>query len=278
MTNINRFFQHGQKAKQYRIQHFGRLIESIARCENNLLERFHASIWFYLFSSTMNYSSISLYMPIVGLMLLLPACLALHKWVESDLEIEKSTHNLFAHVFAALLGSFLISSVLPYLVANSFPHWLFYAIAVGNIFPISFPIMSQTSFPIDERVRKVESTLLLAFSLQCGLVSLVCFPQGLILLVSSLFIVAPFLHSKVPRAVMLLAHPVVLLTASWAIYNYLFETSQISTMGEVENATLAMYSNENSNVYQLWMYSALPIWSALWTCRNLIRPGKLKVS
>jgi len=39
-----------------------RVAEGILRSENNLLERVHASIWFYIFSTVNNYSSISLYM------------------------------------------------------------------------------------------------------------------------------------------------------------------------------------------------------------------------
>ena len=49
-----------------------RLAEGILRSQNNLLERLHASIWFYMFSSLHHYSSISLYMPSIGLILLLP--------------------------------------------------------------------------------------------------------------------------------------------------------------------------------------------------------------
>ena len=49
-----------------------RLAEGVLRSQNNLLERLHASIWFYMFSSLHHYSSISLYMPSIGLILLLP--------------------------------------------------------------------------------------------------------------------------------------------------------------------------------------------------------------
>ena len=66
----------------YGLHHYGRLVESILRSENNLLERLHASVWFYIFSSPTHYSSISLYMPTVGLMLLLPTLIALRKWVQ----------------------------------------------------------------------------------------------------------------------------------------------------------------------------------------------------
>ena len=58
-----------------------RVAEGLLRSENNLLERVHASIWFYIFSTISNYSSISLYMPIIGLLLLLPLGLALKEWV-----------------------------------------------------------------------------------------------------------------------------------------------------------------------------------------------------
>ena len=71
-----------------------RVAEGILRSENNLLERVHASIWFYIFSTVNNYSSISLYMPIIGLVLLLPLGLALKEWVTvEDITLDQAVKD-----------------------------------------------------------------------------------------------------------------------------------------------------------------------------------------
>ncbi|CBY37989.1 unnamed protein product, partial [Oikopleura dioica] len=69
-----------KQSRIYGDEHFGRLIEHLLRAENNLLERLHASIWFYIYSSVNNYSSISLYMPAAGLLFLVPAVTVLKSW------------------------------------------------------------------------------------------------------------------------------------------------------------------------------------------------------
>ena len=253
-------------------------MESILRCENNLLERFHASIWFYIFSSPTQYSSISLYMPIVGMMLLLPAGVALHKWVQSepdDAQKDGEHSSLLSNIFRTVFCTSICTVLLPYLTSVYFPAGIFTAIMLVNFLPVFLPVFA-CGIETDDAVRKIESTVLLLFSLQCGLVSLVCFPQGLILLISSLFITIPFLHPKVPKWLMILGHPVFLLLITYGIYQSQFGNFEFN-ISEVENAVVKLYENDNSNVYKLWNFSVLPVWAALWSCRYNLRPAKLKL-
>ena len=53
-------------------QLFLRIVESVCRSLNNLMERFHQSFFFYLLPSTYRYISIGVYMRPLGLILLAP--------------------------------------------------------------------------------------------------------------------------------------------------------------------------------------------------------------
>ena len=280
--------QKGPASKHYRIQHLGRLVESFLRSENNLLERLHASIWFYIFSSVRHYSSISLYMPIVGMMLLLPAMTALQKWINSE-ETEKVGKFLGKSVSNGILALFL-AIVLPSLAKKMAPKYIFPAICISNIGMIwkqiqtkskiaennlvifltfkifkslSVPIFIPTCLTAEKPNSKGECFLLLIFTLQTALISLVCFSQGLPILITGICIVLPLIQSKTPKGLVLIAHPVTMLVATYALYMYLFSAVQID-YSDLESKTLYIFNSENSNLYNIWMFSVLPVWSSIW--------------
>jgi len=254
----------------YRLHHYGRLVESILRCENNLLERLHASIWFYIFSSPTHYSSISLYMPTVGLMLLLPTLIALRKWVQAEECDPSCVASLNLLVLASSAFSLVFAFLLPNLAAHFAPNLLFTSIALANVLPFvsAGVVVRQSSEALksnSSNMFRVQSSVLLLFALQCGLAALVCFPQGLALLISGAFVVFPLHREQCPQVAMLPAHPVVLLSSGFLLYRFIFGSFESPSLELFEQEAVRLFWNENSNLYQLWMYSALPVWSALWT-------------
>ena len=115
---------------------------------------------------------------------------------------------------------------------------------------------------------KGESFLLLLFTLQSALISLVCFSQGLPILITGVFVVLPFIKSELPKGLLLLAHPIVLLLATYTIYLYIF-SSVVIDYHELESKVLYMFNSENSNLYSIWMFSVLPVWSAIWAAGKI---------
>ena len=70
-------------------------------------------------------------MPIVGMMLLLPAMTALQKWINSEAD-EKVGMFLGKSVSNGILALFL-AIVLPSLAKNMAPQYIFPAICISNI-------------------------------------------------------------------------------------------------------------------------------------------------
>jgi hypothetical protein len=214
-------------------------------------------------------------MPIVGLMLLFPTMIALQKWIQPTPEDEKvnDESKCLLLTFTALVLSLLFNISLPFFLTDK----IVFGLLAANLAPLAFPLFFRHTFSEDAISRKVASGFLLLFSLQCGLVSLVCFPQGLLLLMSSFFITLPFVRHEIPGFLMLLAHPIILAIVTYSGYQMNFGHQELPGVGELKEVLINLYSNENSNLYQLWMYSVLPIWSSLWTFHALKKgPEKLK--
>ena len=128
---------------------------------------------------------------------------------------------------------------------------------------LSVPIFIPTCLTAEKPNSKGECFLLLIFTLQTALISLVCFSQGLPILITGICIVLPLIQSKTPKGLVLIAHPVTMLVATYALYMYLFSAVQID-YSDLESKTLNIFNSENSNLYNIWMFSVLPVWSSIW--------------
>ncbi|XP_059094884.1 glycosylphosphatidylinositol anchor attachment 1 protein-like [Tigriopus californicus] len=71
----------------------GRIMESVFRSLNNLLERFHQSFFFYLLPSSSQYVSIGMYMPGFGLLAGSLVVLALGMWCECVAKSQKERNS-----------------------------------------------------------------------------------------------------------------------------------------------------------------------------------------
>merc|ERR1712048_1296362 len=229
------------------------LAESILRTQNNLLERLHASIWFYMFSSINHYSSISLYMPTVGLLLALPLLFGLKRWLMSD---DMQLGNFAVEIKSVLLlafGSQLLNWVglmLSRLQAQ-------YILPAGLLCLVVLPLISlvcrKSYHP------KISSAIILLYSLQCGLLSLVCFSQALFLAMGGLFITIAFKRDK-PH-LLLLAHPVLLFSLAALASFYLdTETLDLSVLVDFWRQIL---DSDYSSLPEIMAFSAVPTWCAL---------------
>ena len=158
--------------RQLNIMH---LAESILRSQNNLLERLHASIWFYMFSSINHYASISLYMPTAGLLLLLPLLFGLKRWLTSS---DISLGDFAEQMRPVLLLAFSIQLV-TFGGLTLVRLYRDYLIPVALVCLVVCPLLSllcRRSYHA-----KISASVILIYSLQCGLLSLVCFSQGFLL-------------------------------------------------------------------------------------------------
>ena len=177
----------------YRLLNVMHLAELVLRSENNLLERLHASIWFYMFSSINHYASISLYMPTAGLLVALPLLFGLK---ESGLILNKTfkyfllksngkrwltSGDIKLGDFAEQMRPVMLLAFLVQLVTFGGLtlvrlHGGDYVVPVCLVCLVAVPLLSlvfrRSYHP------KVSAAVILIYSLQCGLLSLVCFSQG----------------------------------------------------------------------------------------------------
>ncbi|XP_043263869.1 glycosylphosphatidylinositol anchor attachment 1 protein [Colletes gigas] len=90
------FEEPGQQNSDENLYQVGRIVESIVRSLNNLLERFHQSYFFYLLPSTDTYISIGLYIRSLVLIIAVVFIKAFSMWqrlqVSTSIENKKITH------------------------------------------------------------------------------------------------------------------------------------------------------------------------------------------
>ena len=159
--------------------------------------------------------------------------------------------------------------------------WIVTSVSISLVFPVIMGYYYSNA----EIHQKIRSLTLILFVLQCGLLALLCFPQGkfqkywflcshnkniifetekaLYLAISSLFIV---LAIKVKKWFILGAHPFIFCLIDVCCEFY-FESETLYNFDLVSVISAwqkKIYLSEYSNMYTLIMFSALPIWSALY--------------
>lgn len=280
----------------------GRIVETIVRSLNNLLERFHQSYFFYLLPSTNAYISIGLY---IGPLVLIIAGLfikAFSIWRTlqmPDTSTEKTTaleqqkmqefdigvitsEILWVHI----CGVAMMSS--PYLLTQA-GRWLwnfrtedsiYFGFAVMTVFTLTWPLYSRRKLKYSNAaLTYVIACIELATTLMC--IAMHNFSLALVAAISYVPIVSPITpkehNSSKFRSVLcffwILLHPFVASSLTIFVYTYInFSTDPIASLlvrwfRAVKQAYT--FSIMDSVIYGNWLYNvtmvvALPIWLLFW--------------
>lgn len=109
----------GDGNKNYDITTFGRIIEAVFRCVNNLLEKFHQSFFFFFMLQPRNFISIGTYLPSGGLVLasylLSIIDNFLNEFNNSIFEVVKYLNELGISLISSLIFSFVLFEMGNYL-------------------------------------------------------------------------------------------------------------------------------------------------------------------
>ncbi|KAG7447959.1 Gaa1-domain-containing protein [Guyanagaster necrorhizus] len=143
----------------------GRIIESTLRTTNNLLERLHASFFFYILTDPDNFLKIGLYLPSAILISVAMMLTGLSLWVEAGWTTsgdKKSTDKKWTrrkrpilHVLAIMISTHLLGVTMFYLVNNKLffrsricPVAVMLITAVPPIYAIFIPAASPSDAPL----------------------------------------------------------------------------------------------------------------------------------
>ncbi|XP_046821279.1 glycosylphosphatidylinositol anchor attachment 1 protein [Vespa crabro] len=297
-------FERTGKASEANFYQVGRVVESMVRSLNNLLERFHQSYFFYLLPSTDRYVSISLYMRPLVLIVASLFIKAFSIWqklqapvFQSDEKDNLQVQNvkvkkfdignitseiLWAHTFGVclLLSPQIFTSIGRQMWNLRTEDSIYFGNAMATVLTLLWPLTSR-------RVVKYENTLLVSVIASVELATtLICVAMcnfSLALLAASVYVPAA-LFSK-PRQgsvqrfrillyiLWILLHPFV--ASSIVILGYTYvqfpEESLLSLIFSGYRATKQafVFSIIDSMIYGNWFYNVtmtvmLPIWLLFW--------------
>lgn len=291
----------GSKANFYQV---GRVVESMVRSLNNLLERFHQSYFFYLLPSTERYISISLYMRPLVLIVANLFIKAFSIWrkllapvLQSDekdnLQIQNikiknfdigniASEILWAHTFGVclLLSPQMFTSIGRQMWNLHTEDSIYFGNAMATTLTLLWPLTSR-------RMVKYKNTLLVLVIASVELATtLICVAMcnfSLALLVASVYVPAVLFSKPRQGSVLgfrillyilwILLHPFV--ASSIVILGYTYvqfpEESLLSLIFSGYRATKQafVFSIIDSMIYGNWFYNVtmtvmLPIWLLFW--------------
>ncbi|XP_015117329.1 glycosylphosphatidylinositol anchor attachment 1 protein [Diachasma alloeum] len=275
----------------------GRIVESMVRSLNNLLERFHQSFFFYLLAATDRYISIGLYMPalvaIIGCLFIKAFCMWLkHQQSTGNTPGDSSTESeafeigyiaselLWSHIFgvAVMNSPKLFASLGSQYLQLEAENSVYYGSACITVLTLSrFFFMKRRS-----RQENVSLICIIALvELATGLMSIAMHNASLALLAGMLYVpivllIAPRSDPSGSRGFLYifwtLLHPFV--TASLVVAGYTYfhfsEESFGSLIARSFDATkkALLFSIIDSMIYGNWLFNVtatviLPIWLLL---------------
>ena len=158
-----------------------------------------------------------------------------------------------------------------FLITGMARDYMFLIMNLCMVLPVLLPILMNRS---DIFHSKTEAAVLLLFSLQCGLVSLLCFPQALYLSITAVFTIIASKYRK--PWMILLTHPIIFFVADQSRCLFL-ETDECDwSISGYSDWINRIVTSEYSNVHSLLLFSALPIWSALFYTSLTKKSSKTK--
>ena len=162
-----------------------------------------------------------------------------------------------------------------FLITGMARDYMFLIMNLCMVLPVLLPILINRKDRSDRPFHsKTEAAVLLLFSLQCGLVSLLCFPQALYLSITAVFTIIASKYRK--PWMIILTHPIIFFVADQSRCLFL-ETDECDwSISGYSDWINRIVTSEYSNVHSLLLFSALPIWSALFYTSLTKKSSKTK--
>ena len=163
-----------------------------------------------------------------------------------------------------------------FLITGMAGDYMFLIINLCMLLPVLLPIVMNRARTNQKPFHsKTEASVLLLFSLQCGLVSLLCFPQALYLSITAVFTIIASKYRK--PWMIILSHPIIFFVADQSRCLFLDETDECDwSISGYSDWINRIVTSEYSNVYSLLLFSALPIWSTLFYTSLTKKSSKIK--
>ncbi|XP_029052423.1 glycosylphosphatidylinositol anchor attachment 1 protein [Osmia bicornis bicornis] len=304
------FEKPGQQNSERNFYQVGRIVESIVRSLNNLLERFHQSYFFYLLPSTDTYISIGLYIRSLVLIIAAVFIKAFAMW--QKLQIFTSKENKESTVkqlkidgfdIGAITSEILWAHICGVVIATSPSAVTYFGRKLWNLRTedsIYFSFMAITILTLiwpfySKRQMKYKNAALVCVIALVELATmLMCIAMhnfSLALLAAVVYVpvilpITPKKHStnkfrKVISFLWILLHPFMITTLIIMCYTYVhFSTDPFLSIlfrGYRATKQAFVYSIMDSMIYGNWFYNVtisimLPIWLLFWNilCSNNI--------